>query len=72
MAKADSKKVNQAFGDALIATGKDLNGLYTEAVLLSYRTTGRLAPTFDAKDLVAWVKENHPEKFDAKGRRIKL
>jgi len=71
MAKADSKKVNNQFGEMVVSTGKDLSALYSEAVVLSYRTTGRFAPSFDAKDLVAWVKENHPGLFDEKGHRIK-
>ena len=71
MAKADSKKVNDNFGEAVISSGKDLTALYSEAVMLSYRTTGRFAPSFDSKDLVAWVRENHPDLFDEKGKRIK-
>ena len=71
MAKANSKKVNIAFGEAIVATGKDLQSLYSEAVRLSYRTTGRLAPPFNSNDLVAWVRENYPDDFDEKGHRVK-
>jgi len=70
MAKADANKVHPMFGEELIKTGKDLNSLYSEAVMLSYKITGRFAPGFDAKDLVAWIKLNYPDMFDKKGKRI--
>jgi len=70
MAKADANKVHPLFGKMIVETGKDLNSLYSEAVKLSYRTTGQFAPGFDAKDLVAWVKLNCPDVFDDKGKRI--
>ena len=70
MAKANPDKVPYGWGETLIATNKDLNCLYSEAVQLSYRSTGRLAPSFDAKDLVAWVRLNYPNLYDEKGHRI--
>lgn len=71
MAKPNSNKVPSQFGEALIKTGKDLNALYSKAIILSYNSTGWFAPGFDAKDLVAWVRENHPDLYDEKGKRIK-
>ena len=70
MAKADASKVHPRFGEIIVETGKDLGSLYSEAVRLSYHTTGRFAPGFDAKDLVAWVRLNYPNLFDDKGNRI--
>jgi hypothetical protein len=70
MAKANPSKVPYNFGETLIATKKDLGSLYSEAVRLSYQTSGRFAPSFDAKDLVAWIRLNHPDLYDEKGHRI--
>ena len=71
MAKADASKVPYNFGENVVNSGKDLSALYSEAVVQSFRTRGTMVLPFDAKDLVAWVKQYHPELFDAKGKRIK-
>jgi len=71
MAKPDSLKVIPQIVEYAISTGKDMNALYSECVRYSYRLTGRLACGFDAKDMVAYIKENYPDMFDGKGKRIK-
>lgn len=68
--KGDLKKVNSIIAENAIKSGKDLQGLYSECIMISYRTTGRFACGFDAKDLVAWIRENYPDLFDKNGRRI--
>jgi hypothetical protein len=70
MAKGNSSKVIPAIAEKAIESGKSLQALYSECVMVSYRATGRLSCGFDAKDLVAWIRENHPDLFDEKGRRI--
>lgn len=69
MAKADANKVNPYIAEKAISSGKDLQALYSECVMVSWHTTGKMACGFDAKDLVAYVKEKHPLMFDEKGKR---
>lgn len=65
-----SSKVNSMMAEEAIKSGKDLQSLYSECIMISYRSTGRLNCGFDAKDLVAWVREKYPNLFDEKGHRI--
>jgi hypothetical protein len=71
MAKADWTKVNTVLANMAIKSGKDKSALYSECVVWSFRSTGRMGPGFDNKDLIAWVNKFYPELFDTKGKRIK-
>lgn len=71
MAKPNPDRVPASFGEYVVSTGKDMGALYSESVVHMFKSTGRLAPPFDAKDLIAWVKLNHPDLYDEKGKRIK-
>lgn len=70
MAKGNPNKVAYNFGEMILRTGKDMNSLYSEAVQLSWKLTGKLSPGFDAKDLMAWVRKYFPNLYNEKGNRI--
>lgn len=63
------EKVNWNIGAYAAEHCKDLGSAYSEAVRITFRSTGRFAPGFDAKDLVAWIRINYPDTFDKKGKR---
>ncbi|MBE3142544.1 MAG: hypothetical protein IMZ61_01265 [Planctomycetes bacterium] len=67
--KPDSNKVSIDIGMYAAHHCKDLGCAYSEAVRYSYKSTGRLAPGFDAKDLIAWIRRVYPDVFDEKGKR---
>lgn len=67
MAKADPTKVIVPFARQAITLAAQANAAYTQYIKIHYRHTGRLAPGCDAKDLVAWYKQNMPAQWLAKG-----
>lgn len=72
MTKANWTKVNSYLANMAVESGVDKNALYSQCVMLSFRSIGRLGPGFDNKDLIAWVDKFYPDCFDAKGKNTKF
>jgi hypothetical protein len=70
MAKANADKVPYGFAEEVVKQSKDKGSVYSNCVLLYYRSTGRLSCGFDAKDIMAWIDKYMPEAFDAKGKKM--
>lgn len=70
MAKAKPDRVNPHLAKRAIEAVGDRRAAYSQCVILSYQSTGRLAPGFDNKDLQAWIDINYPRLFDQKGKKI--
>ena len=68
MPKADPSKVHPAMAEEAMRQASERQGVYTEYIRLFYQSTGRLGPNCDAKDLMAWMNENHPGYWDKRGQ----
>mgnify|MGYP007082076485 FL=1 len=64
--KPDKNKVHsEAARQAIINADGQRNAAYSQYILLMYRSTGRLAPGCDAKDLQAWYDDDIKNMEDA-------
>ncbi len=44
--------------------------IYTEYIILHFRSTGKLAPGCDARDLYAWLEENEAQALALKTGKV--
>jgi len=62
--KPNPDKVDSALARSAVENSKDRGSVYSQCVLLSFRTSGKLDCGFDNKDLQAWIDKNMPDYFD--------
>ncbi len=61
--KANPDRVNPGLVREAIKKAKDRQSVYSQCVVLSFKTTGRLNCGFDNRDLQAWIDQNMPDYF---------
>ena len=59
MTKAHPERVIPALAQKALEETDQRAALYTHYIILHYRATGNLAPGCDARDLYAWLEEEH-------------
>ena len=64
-----SSKVNELIAIPAIEKAKDRGSVYSQCVILSFRSMGKLDCGFNNSDLQVWIKENRPGLFDEKGNK---
>ena len=64
-----SSKVNESIAIPAIEKAKDRGSVYSQCVILSFHTTGKLDCGFNNSDLQAWIAENRPGLFNEKGNK---
>jgi len=68
--KGNANKVNGEMARMAIERAQSKQSVYSQCIVLAFRTTGRMAPSFDNVDLQAWIEQNCAGMFDDKGRKI--
>jgi hypothetical protein len=69
MTKPNINKVVVILAEQAIASAKSLQVCYSNYVMAHYHATGKLASGCDSKDLIEWIRINHPNMFNEKGVR---
>lgn len=63
-------RVTPQLVDIAISRSTDIHQVYGQCVKAWYQSTGKLDVGFNARDMVDWIKINHPNLFDEKGKKI--
>ncbi len=69
MKKAHSEKVNPQLARIALMSASQRTHLWTEYILVHFRTTGDLAPGCDYRDLSAWCEQHMPMELAAITRK---
>jgi len=67
--KGNANKVNGEIARLAVERAQSKQSVYSQCIVLAFKTTGRMAPGFDNVDLQAWIDQNCAGVFDAKGRK---
>jgi hypothetical protein len=70
MPKANPDNVQPAIVRMAVEKSKSLQAVYSQCVIASYHSTGRMDCGFTAADMVAWIRIYMPDVFDAKGKKV--
>ena len=62
--KVNTERVNPQLARAAIAKATQRAAVYSDYIILHFRSTGNLAPGCDARDLIAWYEQNMPDELD--------
>ena len=66
MPKDHPERVHPEIAWQALSVATQRTHIWTEYILLHFRSTGNLAPGCDLRDLLAWLEQNEPEKLAAK------
>ncbi len=65
MAKEHPERVDPTLARRALAQSHQRTEVYSQYIALHFRSTGDLAPGCDARDLYAYLEQNHPQELTA-------
>ncbi len=70
MPKAHPERVHPEMARQAINQATQRSHAWTEYILLHFRSTGKLAPGCDARDLLAWLEQNEAQALALKTGKV--
>ncbi len=70
MPKSHPERVHPEIARQALSVATQRTHVFTEYILLHFRSTGKLAPGCDARDLLAWLEQNEAQALALKTGKV--